>query len=740
MALALSEMASHASIVRTRMRGGLLARVSGIIDETFSGDDLVTGASGIMVIDLGGVQRITSFGIRAWVQALKRLRADYYCLVNCQPNIVSQLNLVTGFAVKGEVVSFHAPFFCPECDESPSIVLDLRRPDHRLAVATLELPPVKCPSCGAACEFDDMPDLYFQYFRAAPMPNPPVLANAMIDGRETGQAFVIEKQIEDTITGLWMSGIMDKPGYFRRLADGLQGQVVVVTGEVEDATPQGLKAFRTFLATPDLAIFLARLPACLITALSSSSDRLGAARIVSLLLPFFCSHCARQVAISVPATAIKDPSFASTYEGYCPDCSHRAQPRLSDELIEAALGLPLDEPPANVRDYLAERVTSSTPEAGGRVDSTGTHPFGKYRVQKFLGSGGMGEVYLARQLGPGGFERLVVLKRIRADRLADNQAVDLFMQEAKLSARLSHPNIVQIFDFGKIDDGYFLTMEYVDGLDLHSVLALCRKLHVDVPVELACRIISDLCKGLYAAHHHKDEHGQAQPIIHRDVTTGNVLISVDGVVKLTDFGIAKASDSSNTTQPGLIKGTVRFIAPEVFNSPRVGSFRPTVDIYGAGVLLYECITCKPLFAGDTWASTLKAVLEQPIPRLSQHRIGISPHLERTFQRAVDRNPNKRHQDIGELGRELEHAIDELHRPAAPQDLAEWLRELLERRDVLARMGQDVRIESRYELEHEATAMDMAADATNAAGPAGSADPARTVDPVSATDPAAARSR
>jgi eukaryotic-like serine/threonine-protein kinase len=704
----LADEASHTTIIRTRTRGGLLARVSGVIDETFNADDLVAGASGVMVIDLEGVQRITSFGIRAWINALKRLRTDYYCLINCQPSLVSQLNLVTGFVARGEVVSFHAPFFCPECDDSTSIILDLRQPEHRQAVSSLELPEVTCPSCKSPCEFDDMLDAYFQYFRAAPMPNPPVLANALIDGREAGRAFIIEKQIDDTITGLWMSGTMDRPGYFRRLADGLQGDVVIVTANLDEVTPQGLAAFCNFLRGPDMTLYLARVPPCLSMGLASHEQPLGATRVVSVLLPFHCASCDRAVTIEVPGASLADHDSAAAIEGYCPDCAQKAQPRISTELFAAIRKLPLGESPPRVREYLLDRPDG--PAARPDLDNTGTNPLGKYRIQRLLGSGGMGEVYLARHLGPAGFEKPVVIKRIRPDLLADTNAVELFLHEARLSARLSHPNVVQIFDFGKVEDGYFLTMEYVDGPDILTLLTACDALDVDIPIELCCRIISDLCKGLHAAHHYRDETGEVRPIVHRDVTPGNVLISSDGVVKLTDFGIAKSEISGDETQPGILKGTMRFIAPELLISPKFSSARPTIDIYGAGVLMYECMTRKPLFDGQGWASTLKAVLDQPIPRLSQERDGVSPHLERTFQRAVERNPYKRYQDILELQTDLEQALKELDRPAGSHDLAAWIHDLLGRNDALSGKSRaPLTMSQERALENDVTAVNLFTD-------------------------------
>ena len=684
-----SKSDSRALITRTRTRGGLLVRIDGDIDETFDIEEFLTGAVGVMVIDLDGVNRITSYGIRSWIDALERLQVDYYCFVRCTPQIVAQLNMVTGFVGKGEVVSFHAPFYCPSCEHITSLVFDLRRADHRQSLATIDAQPVDCPKCGDPCEFDDIPDIYLQYFRGTPMPSPPALANALIDGRETGQAFSIEKQVTSTVTGFWMWGTMDRPQYFRRLGDGLQGDVVIVMAEVESAGDRPLKAFLKFLRSDEAAMYLARVPSHLLVRLAQKKRALGDAKLISVLLPFYCAHCKRTVTIEVPGQVLARSNGFSGYSGYCTDCGHKAQPRIPGDVLEAGQHLPFGAAPRSVLEYLVERSRGPTPDAETWDDETVDNPLiSKYRIEKYLGRGGMSDVYRARHVGPAGFEKIVVIKRIRDDRLADASSVDMFLQEARLSARLSHPNLVQIFDFGQMEGSYYLTMEYVDGPDLRTVLNLCRKLHIDVPLELGLRIVSDVCQGLHAAHTHKNDLGQQEPIIHRDVTPGNVLISSGGVVKLTDFGIAGQADPDGQTQPEPVKGTVRFIAPEMLTSPRFSSARPTVDIYGAGVLLFECLTSRPLFGGESWAETLKAILERPVPGLSQYRVGISPHLERTFFRAVERNPNKRYQEARQLQRHLDRAIDELKRPASAQHLADWMSGVLARQNELATRAVD----------------------------------------------------
>ena len=631
----------HATITRSRTRGGLVIRIAGTVDETFPTDDFVAGATGVMVVDLGGVERITSFGIRSWEGALKRLQVDYLCFTNCPPSIVAQLNMVSGFAGKGEVVSFQAPYFCASCDQMTMSLFDLRRADHQRAIGRMELPEVACDTCGSACAFDDIPESFLQYFRAESTPNPPALANALIDGRELGQVFTIEKQITDEITGLWMWGAMDRPQYFRRLADGLQGDVVIVLADVEGAADKAFDAFGGFLRACEAAVYLARVPRHLIGRLVAVPGGIGSATVVSVMLPFYCAPCQRTLHLEVPAAVLTSANGFFTFAGHCTECLQTAQPRISADVLEAGQRLPIAEPPIAVRDYLTERSGGPTPDLETWDDETVENPLAKYRIEQYLGSGGMGDVYRARHVGIAGFEKVVVIKRIRSERLGDKQAIEGFSREARLSARLSHPNLVQVFDFGKMEGSYFLTMEYVDGPDLQTVLGLCRKLYIDVPIELGLRVVSDVCQGLHAAHTYKNDAGELEPIIHRDVTPGNVLVSSGGVVKLTDFGIAKLHDANADGQSQALEGTYRFVPPELLTRAPFATARPSVDVYGVGVLLFECLSGRRLFEGADWSEVRAAVLERPVPRLSQHRIGISPHLERTFCRRGRRSSSQR---------------------------------------------------------------------------------------------------
>ncbi|MCG8418140.1 MAG: serine/threonine protein kinase [Proteobacteria bacterium] len=570
-------------------------------------------------------------------------------------------------------------------------VLDLRRGDHRQIVASLELPPLTCTTCGEESEFDDLPELYFQHSRAAPLPNPPAIANLIIDGRDTGQVFNIEKHIADTVTGVWLSGSMDRAPYFKHLADGLQGEVVIVAADVDSVTDDGLNGFTSFLCAPGLTSYLARVPPVLVNALAEQASELGATKIVTVLLPCFCSSCHRDVYVEIGEKALRELSDSNALDAYCPDCAHGVIASPPPEWLQAVLSLPMSALPDSVASYLEKRPRGPSETTRGQTSKVENPLSERYKILKRLGSGGMGDVFLARRLGPAGFEKMVVIKRIRADRLGDDDAVEAFVQEAKLSARLSHPNVVQIFDLGTVGDEYFLTMEYVDGLDLRTIVALHHRLSLQIPIEICCRIISDLCQALHAAHTHRDESGQLRPIIHRDVSPGNILISRDGIAKLTDFGIAKVGGSDRDTKSGVIKGTMRYIPPEVLRGPRSKVLlHPRIDVYGAGVLLYECLTGRALFSGDGWVHTLRAILRQSVPKLSKQREGVSPELERVFEQAVNRDQANRYQRIRDFQRDLESAMHGSGRTVSNSYLAAWVQNLIERKSSLKTLSsQDI---------------------------------------------------
>jgi eukaryotic-like serine/threonine-protein kinase len=218
---------------------------------------------------------------------------------------------------------------------------------------------------------------------------------------------------------------------------------------------------------------------------------------------------------------------------------------------------------------------------------------GRYVVKKRLAEGGMAEVYLAQATGPEGFAKDVVIKVVRSFLASDQQFIDMFIAEARLSSRLNHANVVQIFDFGKHDDSYFIAMEYVRGASLFDLRKRCRERGVPFPPTLVAEIGAQVARGLQYAHGLSDK-GKPLAIVHRDVTPHNVLLSFDGAVKLTDFGIAKASTSH--TAPGILKGKFAYMSPEQARGEQVDA---RTDLFALGIVLWEMLTGGRLFDGDS---------------------------------------------------------------------------------------------------------------------------------------------
>jgi serine/threonine protein kinase len=191
-----------------------------------------------------------------------------------------------------------------------------------------------------------------------------------------------------------------------------------------------------------------------------------------------------------------------------------------------------------------------------------SHQYGKYQLLKRLALGGMAEIWLAKQTGTQGFEKLVVIKRILEQLADDSEFVQMFLDEARLAASLTHPNVVQIFDLGKLDKSYYIAMEFIAGHDLLATMKKAGKAKALLPAEISARIIASACEGLHYAHTRKDRKGSPLHIVHRDVSPANILVTYEGTVKIVDFGIAKAESHSAKTRAGRLKGKFSYMSPE----------------------------------------------------------------------------------------------------------------------------------------------------------------------------------
>jgi serine/threonine protein kinase len=287
-------------------------------------------------------------------------------------------------------------------------------------------------------------------------------------------------------------------------------------------------------------------------------------------------------------------------------------------------------------------------------------PIGKYVVKRKLAEGGMAEIYLATAVGSEGFEKEVVLKRVRSLLSADEDFVRMFIDEARLVAGLNHANVVQIFDFHKHEDSFYLAMEYVRGCSLWDLRKRCREKGIGMPPVLVAHIGAQVAAGLHYAHRAKSREGEPLHLVHRDVTPHNVLLSFDGAVKLTDFGIAKVANK--LTQPGVLKGKFAYMSPE---QARGESVDARTDVFALGVVLWEMLTGGRLFDGESEMAVLRAVQESVIAPPARLNPDVPEDLDEVVCIALERDPEARYQSAGELERALAQCV--LHRATSVDD-------------------------------------------------------------------------
>jgi len=279
--------------------------------------------------------------------------------------------------------------------------------------------------------------------------------------------------------------------------------------------------------------------------------------------------------------------------------------------------------------------------------------FGKYLLLDKIGTGGMAELFLAKQTGLSGFEKVVAIKRILPHLIQGPEFVDMFVNEAKLAALLSHQNIVQIYDLGNIDQAYYIAMEYIMGKDLRTVLTHGKSRRLLVSTGDILLIISKICSALDYAHRKKDLHGNDLHLVHRDISPQNILISYEGEVKLVDFGIAKAAMGGQETKTGILKGKLAYMSPEqAWGKPVDGR----TDIFALGIVLYEALTGERLFSGNNEISILENVRKAEITPPARLNPEIHPELETIIYKALAREPENRYQSAAEMQIALESII------------------------------------------------------------------------------------
>ncbi|HYH99563.1 protein kinase domain-containing protein [Hyalangium sp.] len=316
--------------------------------------------------------------------------------------------------------------------------------------------------------------------------------------------------------------------------------------------------------------------------------------------------------------------------------------------------------------------------------------FGNYVLIRKLAEGGMAEIYLAKQLGAEGFERDVVLKCMLDHLTQYREFVSMFLDEARLAARLHHPNIVQITDLGVADNRYYICMEYLAGDDLDAVIAAAHYQREGVPIPIAARIILSTLEGLEFAHGYQEQ-GQPLGLVHRDISPSNIFVTYQGTVKVLDFGIAKASSRMTQTQPGLLKGKWGYMSPEQARGEPTDA---RSDLFSLGVTFHELLTARRVFERDNEIGVLLALMAQPIPPPSHTRPEVPPALDRIVMKALERRAEDRYASAAEMRADLEEFLRVTPSVPGVSQLAQYMQRLFGQEDV----ERKTKIPSLTELE------------------------------------------
>ncbi len=299
---------------------------------------------------------------------------------------------------------------------------------------------------------------------------------------------------------------------------------------------------------------------------------------------------------------------------------------------------------------------------------------GKYHIARKIADGGMAEIFVGTQHGMEGFERPVVLKRILAPLVADPQFRNMLIDEAHVAMGLNHSNIVQVLDLGHVRGRYFLVMELVDGWDLSQILARAANAHFPLPPEIVLYITAEICRALAYAHA-RTRDGQPLAIVHRDVSPQNVLVSEQGEVKLTDFGIAKAMGRRERTNQGVIKGKLAFMSPEQASGWVLDN---RSDLFALGTMLYLFFTDRRPFEAPTDLESIMRVRECKFAPPEAIKPGLNRELVKIIHRAMQALPVNRYQSADEMLLDIENVQRTVYKPAGQTELKRWLAELQQR--------------------------------------------------------------
>ena len=660
-------MASRSSPVTVGAVG--LVEIRGVVDETFAGFGDVQGLKSL-VLDVSGMTRMTSFGVRQWLAAMERVTAsvsDLY-LLGCPTFFVDQLNMVLGFGGSGCVLTVQAPYRCENCGIDSALLIDVLAEYANLVKGIP--PPHDCARCGNKLELDETPESYFgftrQYVSASAtadvvrfLEERGLYTTRMINADKPARVI---KLVHGAVTYFRVIGSINSMFKARPFLVGAEGEIVIDLAEVDRFDAGGLQEWRRLLKTLSTQVPSVTIVDVTDSVLAIGGEHLHVARniyVSSLLVPYKCNECGRISGQSYPLNGTTWPlAFAARV---CPTCGGASDQQIAMESLAPLQKVSTAVPSASAKliarrtDIISRAVTdANVAKAGDAANAAGEEAIlGKYKIIRRLSAGGMAEVFLANQIGIGGFEKPVALKRIQSKLLETRHlAIDMFLNEAKIAGRLMHPNIAQVLDVGEVGGALYLAMEYVRGKDLRDVIRRLRAADINLPLGMACFIARELANALHHAYWSKDMDGKRLAVVHRDVTPHNVILSFDGQVKLVDFGVAMSAVTEQAES--LIVGKWSYMSPEHASGRKIDH---RSDLFSLGVVLYLLTTGNMPFAGNDPAEIMQKIRTGEFQPPEQAVRDIPPQLAQLITRMLAADPNARPQ----TGKEVAAALDDIMR-------------------------------------------------------------------------------
>jgi serine/threonine protein kinase len=650
-----------------------IVHVAGLVDEHFSGFGVAAGQK-VLVIDVSGMTRMTSFGVRQWLKAMDALPktlTDLY-LFGCPTFFVDQLNMVLNFGGAGKVLTVMAPYTCPSCGAESGEVVDVLA--ERSTLAKGGVPEKDCQKCGGRLEFDETPESYFSFVTkyaasnlhpaAAQLLSSLGLYTALDTAGEKPPRII--KLVQGAVTYFRIIGTIGAMFRARPFLVGAEGEVVIDLAEVDHYDNAGQREWRRLLkslAGQVPSITLVDVGEGLLQMAPDSATSSKNLSTWSVLAPYQCVECGKASSESLP---LQGGWPIRLEDQVCSTCggTTRAmvQPQAFAALQRAATGAPQASAKLieNRQEVLSRALTDASVAQAGEAASAqlGSDDtiLGKYKIVRRLSSGGMAEVFLAKQVSIGGFEKPVALKRILRQLLESRHlAVDMFLNEAKIAGRLAHPNIVQVLDVAEERGALYLAMEYVHGRDLRDLLKKLRELRTTMPLGDACFIIREISLALHHAYWSTDLSGQQLSVVHRDVSPHNVILGYDGTVKLLDFGVAM---SSVTEQSGAtIAGKWAYMSPEHTSNQQIDH---RSDLFSVGVMFYLMCTGNMPFGGTEPKEIVKKIragVYKPLDEVAPH---LPPDVAHLVRRMLAPNPDDRPQ----TGQEVVATLNDIMRTYA----------------------------------------------------------------------------